>query len=148
RLDEETAVAVPLAAENKLRAFLLADVAILEDLVHLLVGDLRPLLRLRVERVAELALLGLGRQTVDEFLLNLLLDKKARAGRAALAAVEIDGVKSAVYGLFHVGVGEDDVGALAAQFEGHALERVRSALLNDLGRVDVAGEGDLVDARM
>ena len=47
-----------------------------------------------------------------------------------------------------VGVGEDDVRALAAQLEGGALERVGGRLLDDLGRIDVAGEGDLVDVGM
>ena len=44
-----------------------------------------------------------------------------------------------------VGVGKDDVGALAAQLEGHALQRA-PALLADLAADDGrAGEGDLVD---
>ena len=47
-----------------------------------------------------------------------------------------------------VGVGEDDVRALAAQLERDALQRVGRGLLDDLGRVDVPGEGDLVDVGM
>ena len=44
-----------------------------------------------------------------------------------------------------VGVGKDDVGALAAQLERHALQRA-PALLADLAADDGrAGEGDLVD---
>ena len=47
-----------------------------------------------------------------------------------------------------VGVGEDDVGALAAELEGHPLHLVGAAghdLLADLGR---AGEADLADQRV
>ena len=73
------------------------------------------------------------------------LDEQPAAGRAALAAVEVDGVEGALDGRVQVGVGEDDVGALAAELEGRPLERVGGGFLDDLGRIDVAGEGDLVD---
>ena len=48
----------------------------------------------------------------------LRLDEQPAAGRAALAAVEVDGVERARDGRVEIGVGEDDVGALAAQLEG------------------------------
>ena len=103
---------------------------------------------MRIERIADLALLGQFGQPGDEFVADLFLDEQPAAGGAALAAVEVDGVEGPGDGLVHVAVGEDDVGALAAQLEGAALERVGRGLLDDLGRVDVAGEGDLVDAGM
>ena len=133
---------------EQLGALLLAQVDVAEDLVHLLLRDLRALLGGRVERVADLALLGLLGQALDELLVDLLLDEQPAAGRAALAAVEVDGVEGAGDGLLHVGVGEDDVRALAAQLERGPLERVGGGLLDDLGRIDVAGEGDLVDVGM
>ena len=124
---------------------LLAELDVAEDLVELLLRHLRALLGGRIERVADLALLGLLGQPLDEFLVDLLLDEQPAAGGAALAAVEVDGVEGAGDGLLHVGVGEDDVGALAAQLERGALQRVGRGLLDDLGGVDMAGEGDLVD---
>ena len=104
---------------------LLAHVDVAEDLVHLLLRDLRALLGGRVERIAELALLGLVGQALDEFLVDLLLDEQPAAGRAALAAVEVNGVEGAGDGLIQVAVGEDDVGALAAQLERAAFRACR-----------------------
>ena len=54
-------------------------------------------------------------------------------------------MERAVDGVFHVAVGEDDVRTLAAQLVGAALERLGGVALDQLGRIDVAGEGDLVD---
>src|SRR5579864_7644452 len=148
RLHEVTVAPMALAAQQEFRAFLLADVAVFQNLVHLLVRNLRYLFGAGIQRVAELAPLGFCRQPINEFLVNLLLDKEPRAGGAALAAMEVDGVESAVYGLFHVGIGEDHVRALAAQFKGHALECVGGALLNDLCGIDVTGECDFINIRM
>ena len=80
--------------------------------------------------------------------MDLLLDEEPAAGGAALAAVEVDRVEGAGDGVVHVGVGEDDVGALAAELEGRPLERLGRLALDDLGGIDVAGEGDLVDVGM
>ncbi len=54
----------------------------------------------------------------------------------------------AVDGRVEVGVGEDDVRALAAQLEGDPLERVGGVPHDDLADLGRAGEGDLVDARV
>ena len=117
RLDEEAAVAHSAAADHQLRTLLLAQIHVAQDLVHLLAGNLWALLGLGIQRIAHAALAGLGRQTLDEFLVNLLFDEQPAAGRAALAAVEVNGVERAGDGLLHVGVGEDHVRTLAAQFE-------------------------------
>ncbi|BFO14681.1 hypothetical protein SHKM778_10690 [Streptomyces sp. KM77-8] len=56
----------------------------------------------------------------------------------------VDGGVEALVG--GAGVGEDDVGVLAAEFEGHLLHGRRGGL-GDLGAADQsAGEGDEVDA--
>lgn len=47
-----------------------------------------------------------------------------------------------------VGVGEDDVGALAAELEGDALQRCSRVAHDELGGFSGAGEGDFVDAGM
>jgi hypothetical protein len=47
-----------------------------------------------------------------------------------------------------IGILEDDVGRLAAQFERQALARAGGGPADDLADFGRAGEGDLVDARM
>ena len=124
---------------------LLAELDVAEDLVELLLRDLRALLGGGVEGVADLALLGLLGEPLDEFLVNLFLHEEPATRGAALATVEVDGVKGAGDGRLQVRVGEDDVGALAAELERGALQGIGRGLLDDLGGVDMAGEGDLVD---
>ena len=82
-----------------LAPLLLAELDVVEDLVELLLRDLRALLGLRIERVADDAALGLLGQPLDEFVVDLVLDEQPAAGRAALAAVEVDGVERAGDGL-------------------------------------------------
>src|SRR5262249_6959654 len=113
-----------------------------------LLRDLRSLLGRSVERIPEFALLRPFGQALRERPVNLVLYKKATTRGAALATVEIDGVESAGDGLVKVTVGEDHVRALAAQLERDALERVGSAFLDDLGRLVVASESDLVNVGM
>ena len=57
-----------------------------------------------------------------EFVVDLFFNKDARAGAAALPLIEEEGKMRSLDRLFHVGIGEDDVGALAAEFERHAFE--------------------------
>ena len=85
---------------------------------------------------------------LDELFADAVLDEQAAAGRAALAAVEINGVKRAGDRLVEIGVGEDHVGALAPQLKRAPLERVGRFAGNDFRRLDVAREGELIDPRM
>ncbi len=123
--NEVALLADALAAGHQLGALLLAELDVVEDLVELLLRDLGALLGLGIERVADHAALGLFGQPLDEFVVDLLLDEQPAAGRAALAAVEVDGVERSVDGGIQIGVGEDDVGALAAQLERRALRACR-----------------------
>ena len=50
--------------------------------------------------------------------------------------------------LLEIGIGKDDEGRLAAAFEGTALQISRGSLHDPHGRGMMAGEGDLVHARM
>ena len=56
-----------------------------------------------------------------------LLHEETGAGAADFALVEVDAADDALDGLVDAGVLEDDVGALAAEFEGEALERAVGA---------------------
>ena len=110
--------------------------------------DLRALLRVGVERVAQLAGGVEVDQLFDELVVNLFLHEQTTAGTAALALVEIEGVVRADGRRVEVGVGEDDVGAFAAQLEGQPFEGFGRVPHDDLGRLVFAGEGHLVDARV
>jgi hypothetical protein len=80
RLDEVPAVADPLAAGQQLRR-LPAGVDVRHHPVELLLAHLRPLRRLRVERVADLRRLHLRQHLLDELIVHLLLDEQARAAQ-------------------------------------------------------------------
>src|SRR5690606_39297765 len=66
------------------------------------------------------------------------------ARAADLALVEEDAVDDALDGLVDGGVVEDDVGALAAQFEGDLLAGARDGARDLLADGGGAGEGHLV----
>ena len=83
---------------------------------------------------------------VDDFVVHFVLDEQPAAGTAALALVEVQGEVRALDGRVEIGVGKDHVRALAAQFERQSLHRLGRLLLDQLGRGEFAGEGDLVDA--
>ena len=70
------------------------------------------------------------------------------AQRAALAAQRPGRAGGGIERLVEVGIGEQDVGCLAAELEGEFLERVRAALEDFARRGTLAGECDLVDAGM
>src|SRR6202008_770582 len=72
-------------------------------------------------------------------------DKETRAGAAALALVEEEGEVRAFDGFVHIGVGENDVGALAAELERDALEvGISSGAHDEVADFRGAGEGDFV----
>ncbi len=78
--------------------------------------------------------------------MGVALDQDAAAGAAVLAGVVEEGAGGGRGGRFEVGVGEDDVGALAAEFEGHRLHPL-GALGHDLSADGGgAGEDDLGNA--
>ena len=77
---------------------------------------------------------------------HALLHEQTRAGAAALAMVEEDRAGGAGDGGVDVGIGEDDVGGLAAQFQASRVFRLlRGGLHDQLADFGRAGEGDLVD---
>ena len=77
----------------------------------LLGGDQRPHLGVGVEPVADLDLLGLVGDALDDLVVDLALDVQARAGVAALALVEEDAAGRAGDRDVHVGVVEEDAGS-------------------------------------
>ena len=107
-----------------------------------------PGLGLRVVRAAEADRARPLDQPVDEVVVDALLHQQPRAGRADLAGVQEDGGEGEVEGHLEVGVGEDDVGVLAAQLEGDLLDRGRGGGHHPPAGHQAAGERDQVDARV
>ena len=108
-------------------------------------ADQRAGLGLRVVRPAQPDGAGPVDQRVDEVVVDLVLHQQPGAGRADLAGVEEDGGQRVVERDLEVGVGEDDVGVLAAQLEGDLLHGGRGRGHDAPAGLQPAGEGDQVD---
>ena len=76
------------------------------------------------------------------------LHEDARSGAAVLAGVVEDAVRRRRRSALEIGVGEDDVGALATQFERHPLDLRRAAGHDPLAHLGRSGEDDLAHERM
>ena len=144
----ELGVVRPLAAAAQLGALGQAGRHVGLDLVAVRGTGEWAGLGLLVERAAEADALGPLDEVVDEPVVQRLLDHQPRAGRADLAGVQEDGGEGEVEGGVVVGVGEDDVGVLAAQLEGDPLHRARRRGHDALAGGQAAGERHQVDARV
>src|SRR5690606_7170711 len=87
-------------------------------------------------------------QLFDKLVVNIVFHEKSASSTAALPLVEIEGEVSTGDGGIQVGVSEYHVGALAAQLEREPLHRLGGFALDDLGRGQLTGEGNLVDTRV
>ncbi len=146
RFDEVAFVADAVAAGDELGAGILAALDVAHDFVELFLTDLRALGGGSVEGIADALFFGAGGQFFDELVVNFAFDEESRAGTATLALIEEEGEESAFDGGVDVGVGEDDVGGLAAELEGDALQvGSGGGLHDDFADFGGAGEGDLVD---
>lgn len=111
-------------------------------------GDQRTHLGLPVRRVADDDRPDGGGEEFEEPVVRGALHEDAGTGAAVLSGVVEEGHRGLGRRALDVGVGEDDVGALAAEFEGHALEEARSPGHDLLADAGGAGEDDLGDARV
>ncbi len=118
------------------------------DPVQLGAGDQRAHLGLLVGRVADPYGLDGGGEQVQEPVVHGPLDEDAGAGAAVLAGVVEEGHGGGGRGRLQVGVGEDDVGALAAEFQGDALEEGRALGQHLSAHGGGPREDDLGDARV
>ena len=108
-----------------------ADLHVALDGLELLPADQRAHLAALVQAGPDLDGQGAAHQLADEAVVDRTLHEQARAGGAHLAAAGEDADEGAVDGGLEVGVGEDDVGALAAQLEADLLH-VLGALAHDV----------------
>ena len=77
-----------------------------------------------------------------------LLDEQPGSRRAELALAVEDRVDRASRGGVDVGVGEDDVGRFPAELHRDAFDGAGRGAEDGLARLRLAGERDLVDARV
>ena len=108
RLDKEALVAEALAACDA-GGFFLADINILHDLIELFAADLSALLGLRIEGVAQPALLGSLLEFLDELIVDTLFNQQSTARTAHFALVKEDAGHGALHGAIDIGVGEHNV---------------------------------------
>jgi hypothetical protein len=77
-----------------------------------------------------------------------MLDQDPRPGAAVLSRVAEHGHGRGHRRLLDVGVGEDDVGGLPSELQGHPLDRLRRQLPDALAHLGRPGERDLGHVRM
>lgn len=118
------------------------------DTVQLGPGDQRAHVGPLVGRVADQDGLDRGGEEAEEAVVRRALDEDAGTGAAVLAGVVQEGHRGGGRGGLQVGVGEDDVGALAAEFEGDRLEERRALGRHPPAHGGRPGEHDLGDARV
>lgn len=148
-LDVVSLRAVTLTTDLNLGTSSLAVLDVTHDAIELGLGDLGSLEGLAVEWVTDLVLEGTGLEPLEELVVDIRLDEDTATSTAALAVVEVDTEVNPGDGVFDISVVEDDVGALATQFESDllqvALSSGREDLATDEGR---SGEGNLVDVHV
>ena len=123
-----------MAAAQHLRAFVLADLDVLQVGLHLALVDRRPHVDALVEPVADLQLLGALHQRIDELLVHALLHDDAAGRGAALAGGAERSPQRAFQRQLEVGVVEHDHRILAAQLQRAVLEGLRRFLADDAAR--------------
>ncbi len=91
---------------------------------------------------------GLGCQGGEEPVEDRLLHEDARAGDAGLAARGEDAACDALHRPVEIGVGEDDVWGLAAEFEHYGTQQATAGLGDRATSPRAAREADEIDARV
>ena len=149
RLDKVPLVAVALSANFDGGALLLAGLDVAHDAVVLELADLGSLECFLREGIADLVLLAALLESLQELVVDALLNVDTGTGAAALAVVVVDAKVDPVDGLLNVGIVEDNVGRLTAELEGHLLQVGGSGSLHD-GAADDSGasEGNLVNVHV
>src|SRR5215472_15972490 len=133
----------PSASDRQL-GFGLADLQIRVDALVLFLADQRSHLGFAREWRAELDAFRLLGHGLHEPRVDGALYEDAAASRANLALVDEDAEQRAVDSRFEVGVGEEYVGRLAAEFQRDPLHRVGRHSDDHLADRRAASEGNLI----
>ena len=88
------------------------------------------------------------REAFDELIVDAAFDEETGTGGADLALAEKDAHEDALERGLEVGIGEDDVGRFAAEFERDLFQIARRGADEDAAHFGAAGEGDLVHVVM
>jgi hypothetical protein len=119
------------------------------DAVKLQLRDLRALECVLGEGVANSVLGSALPESLNELVIDALLDVDARTSAAALSVVEVDTKVDPVDGLVEVGIIKDNVGALASELESNLLQVGASGRLHNLSADDGGtSESDLVNVHV
>ena len=124
-----------------MRAFLLADLDIVEVLLELAGIDHRPDLGVLGNRVADLEVADPLGQRRDELVVDALGDDQARGRRAALAGRIEGALRRGLDRHLEVGVIEHDGRVLAAHFELELAHHLDAGFRHAAAGADRAGEG-------
>src|SRR6185369_5809892 len=148
RLDEVAAAVGAPASGDDAGALVATDRDVAADAFELFGVDQGAHGGTRFERVADHDLRSAVDQAVDEFVVDLAGDEDPAAGSAHLPLVGEDPDRDAIGGGVEVGVGEDDLRALAAEFESDGTEAVGRRRRHDAPGLGAASERNLVDSRV
>src|SRR5205814_10244583 len=97
-----------------------------------------------IERIADRHVFRFRNQALQELVVNVFVKQQARARRADLALVGVNGPEGRGQRRVEVGVGKNDVRRLAAEFERQALQVAFAGSLQQRARrANAAGEGNL-----
>src|SRR5690606_21519358 len=136
------------AADEKLGAFGFGDVDIAEHALVMLLERQRPHFGLWIERVADSDLGHALDEALNELIGDAALHQDARTGETLLAVIGVNAEERPVEGVFRIGVGEDDVGGLAAQLEPDMSEALSGGGHDRPAGLGAADELHDVDARI
>src|SRR5262249_52524746 len=114
------------AAERDLAAFFLGKIDIELYFIELRLVHDRALLSLLIERIPMFQLRCPFDETIDELLINRLLDENTRAAQTNLALVGERRAHAAGDGRVEVGIGENDVRIFATELERNFLKQRRA----------------------
>src|SRR5580658_5141380 len=135
------------AADGNLCLFL-ADFQVRANAIVLFFTDERTHLCFALAGRTEFDALRFLGHGFDEFGIDFLFDKDPAACGADFALVDEHAEECAVDGGFPIGIGEENVGRFAAEFECDAFESVRSTFDNDFADSGAASESNLIHAGM
>ena len=148
RLNEVTTIAVASTTGLAVRSLRLTAIDVAHDLVELSLVDLWPLLSFGVKRIPKHSLARAFDKLCDELIMHRFFHKQSTARAAALSLIEEQPELRAGDSGIKICVGEDNVGALAAEFKRQPFQSLCGFSHDDLCRRAFAREGNFVNLRM
>src|SRR5262249_10583868 len=136
----------PARRHRRALGFAYLDIAL--PRLTLLLGDQRPQIGLEIKRVTHAYAARTCDQPLDKLVVQRRGNETARAGFAALAAVEEHAEQYAVGCQPEIGVGQYQARRFATQLQRHTLDSLAGSLHHPPANLGRAGQSDLIHARM